>query len=89
MRSFQSARCRASGRVPTITLDADIHALIKQFWIVAGVKVGRTLVFGAGHLRVRRTCGQSYDEQNSDAPREASYHYRVSLQWIRAVTLTG
>jgi hypothetical protein len=87
-RPFQIARCRASGRVPTITLDADIHALIKQFWIVAGVKVGRALVCRAGHLRVRRTCGQRHDEQNSDAPK-ASYFHRVSLQWIRAVTLTG
>jgi hypothetical protein len=55
-----------------ITLNADIHALIKQFLIVAGVKVGRTLVCGAGHLRVGRTCDQSYDEQNSDASHEAS-----------------
>ena len=58
-----------------ITLDADIHALIKQFGIVAGVKVGRTLVCGGGHLRVRRTCGQSYDEQNSDASHEASCNF--------------
>jgi len=66
MRPFQSAGCRASGCVPMITLDSEIHALIKQFWIVAGVKVGRTLVCRAGHLRIRRTCGKSYDDQNSE-----------------------
>jgi len=73
-----------------ITLDADIHALIKQFWIVAGVKVGRTLVCGAGHLRIRRTSGQSYDEQNSDASHEASCKScPVSVQLMRPVSFTG
>jgi hypothetical protein len=59
-----------------ITLDTDIHALIKQFWIVAGVKVGRTLVCIAGHLRIRRTRGHSYDDQNRDASHEASCNFQ-------------